>query len=126
MDPARAIKLSQGALHGVASLTVQEIRDRVGSRYPEVAPLPGPPRLDALLQEAGFEFQWNPTLKGVGGYVSRLRDTLTVSSRSESAVREPTGMAPEQGQEVTPEIADARQFSNTMSRRDVHKHNHVL
>ncbi len=114
MDPARAIKLSQGALHGVASLTVQEIRERVGSRYPEAAPLPGHPLLDTLLQEAGFEFQWNPTLKGVGGYVSRLRDTLTVSSRSESAVREPTGMAPEQGQEVTPEIADARQFEERL------------
>ena len=39
------------------------------------------------LQEAGFEFSWNATLKGVGGYVSRLRDTLSVSSRSESARR---------------------------------------
>ena len=70
MDAARAIKLSQGALHGVASLTVQEVRERVRSRYPEAAPLPDPPVLDTLLQEAGFEFQWNPTLKGVGGYVS--------------------------------------------------------
>ena len=114
MDPARAIKLSQGALHGVASLTVQEVRERVYSRYPEAAPLPGPPVLDRLLQEAGFEFQWNPTLKGVGGYVSRFRDSLTVSSRSESAVRQATGMAPEAGLEVTPEIADARQFEERL------------
>jgi len=114
MDPARAIKLSQGALYGVASLTVQEVRERVGSRYPEAAPLPGPPVLDRLLQEAGFEFQWNPTLKGVGGYVSRLRDSLTVSSRSESAVRQTTGLAPEEGLEVTPEIADARQFEERL------------
>ena len=114
LDPARAIKLSQGALHGVAALTVQEIRERVGSRYPEAAPLPGPPLLTRLLEEAGFEFQWDPTFKGVGRYVSRLRDTLTVSSRSESAMREPTGMAHEPGQEVTPEIADARQFEERL------------
>ena len=114
MDPARAIKLSQGALYGVASLTFQEIRERIASRYPEAAPLPGPPVLDALLQEAGFEFQWNPTLKGVGGYVSQLRDTLSVSSRSESAVRQLTGMAPEGEIEVTPEMADARQFEERL------------
>ena len=70
MDAARAIKLSQGALYGVASLTVQEVRERVRSRYPEAAQLPDPPVLDTLLREAGFEFQWDPTLKGVGGYVS--------------------------------------------------------
>jgi serine/threonine protein kinase len=114
MDAGRAIKLSQGAIYGVASLTVQEVRDRVGSRYPDAAPLPDPPVLDTLLQEAGFEFQWNPTLKGVGGYVSRLRDSLTVSSRSESAVRQSTGMAPKDGLEVTPEIADARQFEERL------------
>jgi serine/threonine protein kinase len=114
MDPARAIKLSQGALYGVASLTVQEVRERVGSRYPEAAPLPGPPLLDRLLRETGFEFQWSPTLKGVGGYVFRLAESHSVSSRSESAVRQPTGLAPEEALEVTPEIADARQFEERL------------
>ncbi|HKI17775.1 MAG TPA: hypothetical protein VKA15_07835, partial [Isosphaeraceae bacterium] len=88
--------------------------ERVGSRYPEAAPLPGHPLLDTLLQETGFEFQWNPTLKGVGGYVFRLLDSLSVSSRSESAVRQPTGMAPNQELEVTSEIADARQFEERL------------
>ena len=67
-----------------------------------------------LLEEAGFEFRKDPTLKGVGGYVFRLRDSITVSSRSESAVREPTGMAPEAELEVTPETADARQFEERL------------
>ena len=114
MDAARAIKLSQGALYGVASLTVEEVRERVGSRYLEAAPLPGHPLLDTLLQETGFDFQWNPSLKGVGGYVFQLPDSLSVSSRSESAVRQPTGMAPEKELEVTPEIADARQFEERL------------
>ena len=118
--PARAIKLSQGALYGVASLTVQEVRERVRSRYPEAAPLPDPPVLDTLLQEAGFEFQWNPTLKGVGGYVSRLRDSLSVSSRSESAVRQSTGMAPEGGWRSPPRSptpASSRNGSGMASRK---------
>ena len=55
-----------------------------------------------------------PDLKGVGGYVTRLRDPISVSSRSESAVRQPTEMAPEDGLEVTPEIADARQFEDRL------------
>jgi len=114
MDAARAIKLSQGALHGVASLTVHEVRERVGSRYPEADPLPGHPLLDTLLQETGFDFQWNPTLKGVGGYVFRLGDSLSVSSRSESALRQTTGMAPEEMLEVTADIADARQFEERL------------
>jgi len=114
MDAGRALKLSQGALYGVASLTAQEIRERVRSRYPEAVRLPDRPALDSLLHEAGFEFQWDPTLKGVGGYVSRLRDSISVSSRSESAVRQPTGMIPEGGLEVTPEIADARQFEDRL------------
>ena len=42
MDAGRAIKLSQGALYGVASLTIQEIRERVQSRYPEAATLAEP------------------------------------------------------------------------------------
>jgi hypothetical protein len=114
MDAGRALKLSQGALYGVASLTIQEIRERVQSRYPDAARLPNRPELDSLLQEAGFDFDWNPTLKGVGGYVSRLRDAVSVSSRSESAMRQPTAMAPEGGLEVTPEIANARQFEDRL------------
>ncbi len=115
MDAGRALKLSQGALYGVASLTVQEVRERVRSRYPDAAPLPGPPALDSLLEEAGFEFEWNPTLKGVGGYVSRFRDSISVSSRSESAVRQSTGVPPEGAEEVTPEEADARQFEERLN-----------
>ena len=80
MDAAQALKLSQGAIYGVASLTVDEIRERVRSRYPEAAELPGPPELDSLLREAGFEFEWDPFLRGTGGYKSRLTESFTYSS----------------------------------------------
>jgi hypothetical protein len=114
MDPARAIKLSQGALHGVASLTFQDIRDRVRSRYPEAAPLPSRPVLDDMLREAGLMFEWDPTFKGVGAYVSRFGDSLLVSSRSESALRQSTGLPADELPEVTPELADARQFEERL------------
>jgi hypothetical protein len=116
MDPARALKLSQGALHGVASLTVQEIRDRVRSRYSEAAPLPDRPALDGLLVEAGFELQWDPTLKGVGAYVGRLHEPFSVSSRTESAVRQTTGTVPTDAGDLAPEVADARLFEERLRR----------
>ena len=43
MGAARALKLSQGALLGVPSLTVAQMRERVNSRYPEAEPLPDRP-----------------------------------------------------------------------------------
>ena len=67
MDPARAIKLSQGALYGVASLTVQEIRERVGSRYPEAAPLPGPPRARYVAARGGIRVPVEPDPEGCWG-----------------------------------------------------------
>jgi serine/threonine protein kinase len=115
MEAARALKLSQGAIYGVASLTVGEIRERVRSRYPEAAELPGPPELDSLLREAGFDFEWDPALRGAGGYKSRLSDSFPYSSASASAMRESTGTVGDDAPiEVTPEIADARQFEDRL------------
>ena len=54
MDAARALKLSPGALYGVARLSVDQVRERVASRYPEAATLPGRPALDDLLAAAGY------------------------------------------------------------------------
>jgi serine/threonine protein kinase len=114
MEPARAVKLSQGALYGVTALTIRDIRERVASRYPEAAALPDRPALDDLLREAGFEVHWDPTFKGVGGYVARLHDGVSVTSASESVVRQPTGLVADAPSEVTPEIADARQFEERL------------
>src|SRR5262249_51536546 len=73
MDAARALKLSQGALLGVPSLTVTQIRERVSSRYPDAEPLPDRPALDHLLHLAGFDFQWDVTAKqGTGGCITRF------------------------------------------------------
>ena len=116
MDAARAIKLSQGALYGVPFLTVQQIQDRVRGRYPEAAALPDRPVLDDLLRAAGFDFNWDATGKGVGCYVSRLRDAISITSGSESVSRLPTSSGTVPAGEITPEIADARQFEERLER----------
>lgn len=116
MDAARAVKLSQGALYGVPFLTVQQIRDRVSGRYPEAAALPDRPALDDLLKAAGFDFNWDATGKGVGCYVSRLRDAVSITSGSESVSRVPTSSGSLPAGEITPEIADARQFEERLER----------
>lgn len=114
MDAGRALKLSQGALYGVRSLTVQQIRDRVLSRYPEAAPLPERPRLDRMLEEAGLEFEWRSTVGGSGSYVSKLGSQLERTD-STSIARLSTateGMV----RDLTPEEADARQFEERLTR----------
>ena len=117
MGAARALKLSQGALLGVPSLTVAQMRERVSSRYPEAEPLPDRPALDDLLRVAGFDFEWDATARqGIGGYVSRFRDTTVITSGSESAPRLPTVNGPARAIEITPEIADARQFEERLQR----------
>jgi serine/threonine protein kinase len=120
MDAARALKLSQGAIYGVSSLTVAQIRDRVSGRYPEAAPVPDRPALDDLLQAAGFDFHWDSSGKGGGCYVARIRDVVSITSGSESISRAATSSGSaannQATQEITPEIADARQFEERLER----------
>ena len=120
MDAARALKLSQGAIYGVSSLTVAQIRDRVSGRYPEAAPVPDRTALDDLLQAAGFDFQWDSSGKGGGCYVARIRDVVSITSGSESISRTATSSGSaataQETQEITPEIADARQFEERLER----------
>lgn len=117
MEPARALKLSQGALLGQRTLTVEQIRERVSGRYPEAAPLPERPALDELLKHAGFDFKWDPNGKeGAGCYISPLRDLVSVTSGTESISRRATQSGHVEAGEITPEQADARQFEERLQR----------
>lgn len=55
----RALALGAGALIGAGRLTVDQVRQRIASRYPEAKPLPERPALDRLLTEAGLALRWD-------------------------------------------------------------------
>jgi hypothetical protein len=114
MESVRALKLSQGALYGVSPLTVNEMRERVRSRYPEAQELPDRPALDSLLEEAGIDLRWDETAKGIGGYIGRSQELYTVSTTSKVHSRQGTGFAPDEGLELSPEMVDARQFEEKL------------
>jgi hypothetical protein len=118
MDADRAVKLSQGALLGAQRLEIDQIRDRVSSRYPEAAPLPGRPALDALFQSVGLDLEWDATAnQGCGAYINRLRDATTPTSSSVPPLsRRSTANGASATGEITPEIADARQFEERLQR----------
>ncbi len=117
MDPARTLNLSRGALLGVPFLTVDQLRERVASRYPEAAPLPDRPALDELLIAAGFDdLRWDPTARKTGGYVARMRTTVSVTTGSEATQRRSTSLEPLPAGDVSPEVADARQFEERLER----------
>src|SRR5262249_57592288 len=61
MAAVRAIKLGAGSLLGPKELTVQQIQQRIASRYPQAEPVPGRPALDDLLREAGIAWVWDDT-----------------------------------------------------------------
>ncbi len=117
MPADRAVRLSHGALNGLPMVTVAQVRERVAGRYPEAAPLPDRPALDDLLQEAGFDFRWEPAANnGKGCYRSNQRDLFSVTSGTEPPLRYPTLPGTPEAGEITPEEADARQFEERLQR----------
>ncbi|MCO6436553.1 MAG: BREX system serine/threonine kinase PglW [Phycisphaerae bacterium] len=119
MGAGRAIKLSQGALVGARFLTVENVQQRVSSRYPQAAPLPGRPQLDKLLNDAGLELSWKADHPGAGAYVSTARNVLSITDASGTPSRFPTvarttPSASVQSAQIPPEIAEARQFEERL------------
>lgn len=127
MDAGRAIKLSHGGLVGVRFLTPDQVRERVSSRYPMAAALPGRPQLDRLLSDAGLELAWNPDHPGGGAYVSTARNVLSVTNitetpwRYETIVRTPsTPTSHFHPSYVSPDVAEARQFEERLRYAEQH------
>ncbi|MHB8973725.1 MAG: BREX system serine/threonine kinase PglW [Pirellulaceae bacterium] len=121
MDVGRAIKLSHGGLVGVRSLTPEQIRQRVSSRYPLAATLPGRPQLDKLLADAGLELAWNVDHPGGGAYVSTARNVLSVTDPSSILPRYSTSVRTSgtptpnfRPTYVPPEEAEARAFEERL------------
>lgn len=117
MDAGRALKLSQGALLGVPTLSTKEIRDRLASRYPEAANIPDRPELDELLAAAGLDLVWDAKgASGLGCYVNRLLSPFLDSSSVNSFSRQPTATGTMVVGEVDEAAADARLFEEKLQR----------
>ena len=115
MDAQRALKLSQGALLGTSRLTVSDLKGRITGRYPESQPLPDRPELDRLLTIVGFGFVWDQTVRPVGAYKLPTRDSLVSNDGTSLLYRSQTNLT-ELPQEVTPQVAEARQFEERLQR----------
>ncbi|MEM9351604.1 MAG: BREX system serine/threonine kinase PglW [Planctomycetota bacterium] len=116
MDAGRAVKLSQGALFAQRELPVEQIVARVRGRYPLCAELPGRPALDSLLEEAGLTLNWDPrAASGHGAYRPQVTDRHSVSSLSTSLQRWATSSGTVHFDEITPEVAEARQFEERLN-----------
>jgi len=116
MDAQRALKLSLSGLYGVRELTVEQIQERVGSRYPAAEPVPERPALDELLRAVGFDFPWSSeAAAGRGAYTCTPDNSVAVTTGSQSISRHSTAIATRVG-EITPEEADARQFEERLQR----------
>lgn len=115
LEPRRAILLSAGALLGTKDLTVDEIRSRVGSRYPEAAPLPArPEELQNLLAATGTRFVWdNAAESGKGAFRFERPDKVTLTSGSTGNLRgtaTPVALPPA----LAPEVLDRQRFDERL------------
>jgi serine/threonine protein kinase len=113
MPAERALRLGIGALSGLGvgetekGFTIEQMRERVRTRYPEAEALPDRPELDALLAKVGLDVHWDADKKR---YQRREAAILTTSGSSVPR-RQPTAKSARQpGLEITPEKAEARTF----------------
>ena len=114
MPAARALRLSQNLFASRKDLTVEQIRERVVSRYPEAEPLPDRPALDPLLDDTGFDVEWSAEAAGGrGGYRAREHYRIPVPSISSTLTRQSTRPGEPM---IAPngEVLDARAFEERM------------
>lgn len=91
LDPARALRLAAGALYGVSEIAPGEVAARVAARFPEAAPLPGRPDLDALLRDAGVPLDWDEQDQRYRGRIAESRGLTTLRA---APTRSTTGAGP--------------------------------
>ena len=100
---------------GTSRLLVSDLKGRVAGRYPESQPLPDRPELDRLLTSVGFGFVWDQTVRPTGAYKLPTRDALVSSDGTSLLYRSHTNLT-ELSKEVTPQVAEARQFEERLGR----------
>lgn len=117
LSAERVLALAQNVLTCPpgSTLTLDEVRHRVASRYPEAQPLPDRPEIDRLLDGLGSELRWDDAAAGgKGGYVPTYRETPTYSSTRPLPSRLSTQNTLQPGVEVAPDVADARSLEEKL------------
>jgi len=115
MAAERALRLGIRALSGLLThdneqgFTIEQVRERVRSRYPEAELLPHRPALDELLDKVGLGVRWNPT----STTYHRRETTALATSGSSVPVRRPTAKSA-RTKEVSPDKAEARAFQERL------------
>ena len=108
LEPERSLALAQNALFG-GVLTVDEIKDRVAARYPQAAPLPDRPQLDALMASLGLDLKWNAAAAdGRGAYEFPGSEITSLYTSDSISTRLRTRVAPARPGEISPDVAEAR------------------
>jgi serine/threonine protein kinase len=108
LPPERALELSAAVLG--SGLVPDEIQKRVGARYPDAAPLPDRPELDALLKPHGLV--WNP----LGSRYQRLGEgqPTSLATTGPQIPRLPTASTGEP-RAMDSEAIDARSFDEKIA-----------
>lgn len=68
LSAERALKLGANALLGARRLSVEQLHQRIQSRFPRSQTLPGRPALDHLLQQIEFPLVWREADERPAGY----------------------------------------------------------
>jgi hypothetical protein len=117
MPAERALRLGIGALSGLGvgeaekGFTIEQIRERVRSRYPAAETLPDRPELDALFAKVGLDVHWDVESKR---YQRREASILFTSGSSVPKRRSTAKSVRHTGTEITPEMAEARAFEDRL------------
>ena len=111
MDAARALRLGIGAISGLGlgdsneGFSIDEVRRRVSSRYPEAQPLPEyPVPLEAMLQQVGIDVRWSIERE----VFCRCGILSLMSSGSSIGIRRTTAKSHRELDSSSPETVQAR------------------
>lgn len=118
MAAEHALRLGIGALSGLGmgetekGFSIEQIRERVRSRYPAAEPLPDRPELDALLYAVGLDVRWDTE----SGIYQRRESASVYTSGSSIPRRHSTAISARSARyaEVTPDVAEARAFEQRL------------
>ncbi|HBE68937.1 MAG TPA: BREX system serine/threonine kinase PglW [Planctomycetaceae bacterium] len=117
MDALRALRLGIGALSGLGlgesnqGFKIEQVHNRVRSRYPEAKPLPTDPKeLERMLQKVGVDVRWDSDKE----VYRRSEARILVTSGSSIGSRRDTATSTRHVDSSSPETVAARQTEDRL------------